>query len=507
MSRRWKILIIVAAVVVLAAGSAFVSLHVQPGNEVEAYKKLLRAKGEKLELAEVLPPPAAPAENGADAFLDAAGLFSSAVDNYAVMQMVGPGRAAVCWQLPDVRGYDFTNSWDQFQAYVDGDRPAVGLLHQILDHPKLDFNLDYSQGARMPVTHLATMKRAAQKLTAAVELDLHDGDTGAATTNLLTMLAMVQRDWRDDMLIGHLVRVAILAITVAPTWEFLQATNATDAQLAALQNAWQQFHALKDAENSLTLERTWLSREMAKYRASHESFQELSGNIRTMSASMSGGPSGWESVTEAPRYAVAEMMWRSSWSYTQELQALQRNQVVLEAVRAMQTNRSQFYKADYDAMSARLSAIGGTNLSSPVLRALNIPDFHDIFFTGSLGGIGRKTLTAETEERVVATAIALKRFQLKHGKFPETLVELTPDYLPSITIDPYDGKPLKYHSSDDGTYLLYSVGEDGIDDGGDAGTPSGKAASWAWMRSRDWVWPQPATPAEVQFYLEHPPVK
>jgi hypothetical protein len=505
MSRRWKIIIIVAVVLVLAAGSALVSLHVQPGNEVEAYKKMLRAKGEKLELAEVLPPPASPAENGADAFLDAAGLFSSAVDNYAVMQMVGPGRAMVCWRQPDVRGYDFTNSWDQYRAYVDGDRPAVALLHQILDHPKLDFNLNYSLGSRMPVTHLAPMKRAAQKLTAAIALDLHDGDTGVATTNILTMLAMVQRDWRDEVLIGHLVRVAIFAVAVAPTWEFLQATNATEAQLAAVQNAWQQFNTLKDAEATFALERVWLAREIEQYRASHESFQALSGSAKSMSGSLVGGPSGWDSMVEAPRYAVAEIMWRSSWSYTQELQTLQRNQVILEALRAMQTNRSQFYKADYDQMSAHIVALGGTNLSGPVLRALKIPDFQDLF-TWNMASVVRKTLIAETEERVVVTAIALKRFQLKHGKLPGTLAELTPEYLTAVTIDPFDGKPLIYHPNDDGTYLLYSVGEDGMDDGGDAGTPSGKLASWAWMRSRDWVWPQPATPAEVQFFLEHPPV-
>ena len=117
-----------------------------------------------------------------------------------------------------------------------------------------------------------------------------------------------------------------------------------------------------------------------------------------------------------------------------------------------------------------------------------------------------QSLIAETEERVVVTAIALKRFQLKHGKLPEALAELAPDYLTTVPIDCFDGKPLKYHTNGDGTYLLYSVGEDGIDDGGDAGTPSGKVASWAWMRSRDWVWPQPATPAEVQFFLEHPPM-
>jgi hypothetical protein len=505
MNRRWKLFVALAAFVLLAAGSAVVSLRLEPGNELEAYKKLLRDRGEKLDLAELLPPPAPSAENGAGAFQSAVSLFGTVPDNYSAMRLVGPGRAAVCWQQPDVRQGDFTNSWEQYRAYLEADRPAVDLLHQILDRPKLDFDLDYSLGARMPLQHLAPMKRAAQKLVAATQLELHDGNPGAAETNILTMLAFVQRDYRDNVLIGHLVRIAIAAMAVPSTWEFLQATNLADVQLAALQSGWQQSDYLKDAENVFTLERTWVSTEIQKYRASHENFKELSGFYRATSAGISGGPSGWGSITEGPRYAVAEAMWRSSWSYSQELENLQRNQIIVETLRAMQTNRSQFYKADCDAMSARIPALGGTNLSRGVFRAMGIPDFQDEFGSTSLAAALRKTLAAETTRRLVVTALALKRFQLQHGQWPATLAELCPALLPSVPIDPYDGKPLKYHPNDDGTYLLYSVGEDGIDDGGDAGPSSAGATGWNWLRARDLVWPQPATPAEVQYFNENPP--
>jgi hypothetical protein len=504
MNRRWKILLALALFLAMAAASGLLSLHFQPGNELDTYKRLLRDQGEKLTLAEVLPAPAATEENSANSLQDAAALFSTAADNSSAMQMVGPGRAEIGWTQPDVRGYDFTNSWEQYRAYVEADRPAVELLRQILDRPRLDFQLDYNLGAKLPLPHLATMKRAAQKLVVATQLDLHDGDTAAAATNLLTMLAIVQRDHRDDLIIGHLVRVAITAVAVPPTWEFLQATNATDEQMAAVQNGWEQLNFLKDAENVFATERAWVSGEIEKYRASHENFKELAGGAMAMSGSLSGGPSGWESLTERPRYAVAEVMWRSSWSYSQELEIIKQNQAILEALRTMQTNHGQCYKADYDAMETRLSSIGGTNLSGPLFHALEIPDFHDDF-SSSLGGAIRKTLQIETARRLVVTAIALKRFQSKHGKFPETLAGLSPEFLPAMPMDPNDGKPLKYRPDGDGTFLLYSVGEDGTDDGGDAGGSSSKLGSWYWLRARDWVWPQPATPAEVQFYNEHPP--
>ena len=63
MKRRWKILLAAGIFLVLLAASLTLTLHVQPANEVEAYKKNLRAQGEKLELSEILPPPAAPEDN------------------------------------------------------------------------------------------------------------------------------------------------------------------------------------------------------------------------------------------------------------------------------------------------------------------------------------------------------------------------------------------------------------------------------------------------------------
>ena len=54
MKLRWKILIGVGILIILMAASLSVTMHVQPEGELEAYKKSLRDKGEKLELSEVI---------------------------------------------------------------------------------------------------------------------------------------------------------------------------------------------------------------------------------------------------------------------------------------------------------------------------------------------------------------------------------------------------------------------------------------------------------------------
>jgi hypothetical protein len=348
------------------------------------------------------------------------------------------------------------------------------------------------------------LKLAAQKLNATAICDLHAGDTGAAETNILTLLALVQKNAGEGLLISQLVRIAMAAIAITPTWEMLQATNVTDAQLAALQQGWEQMDFLSDATNAFVMVRALGINTIEKARASHEEFEKTFGMTSFASSASRSASSGWgwEAMTQKPRYAIGEAMWRSSWSYSHELHALRGDQIILETLRTMQTNQSQFYKADYDAMTARMSSLGITNAGAALFRALNIPDF-----SGREGNVVLKMLWIETTRRVVITAIALKRFQLQHGKLPETLDALAPEFFQAVPIDPFAGKPLRYHPNVDGTYLLYSIGEDGKDDGGDPTNTASGSSNFYWQNNRalDWVWPQPATPAEVQYFYDHPP--
>jgi hypothetical protein len=67
--------------------------------------------------------------------------------------------------------------------------------------------------------------------------------------------------------------------------------------------------------------------------------------------------------------------------------------------------------------------------------------------------------------RSAVTALAVERYRLQHGRWPEKLVDVTPDLLQEVPADPYDGRPLRYTRTDDGV-TVYSVGPDGKDNGG-----------------------------------------
>ncbi|HPF39522.1 MAG TPA: hypothetical protein P5081_07920 [Phycisphaerae bacterium] len=64
-----------------------------------------------------------------------------------------------------------------------------------------------------------------------------------------------------------------------------------------------------------------------------------------------------------------------------------------------------------------------------------------------------------------ACMIALHNYRIDHGAYPATLELLVPAYMPRLPIDFGDGNSLRYHPIE-GDYLLYSVGSDGVDDGG-----------------------------------------
>ena len=62
-------------------------------------------------------------------------------------------------------------------------------------------------------------------------------------------------------------------------------------------------------------------------------------------------------------------------------------------------------------------------------------------------------------------AIAVEGYRRKHGALPERLEQLVPEFLPEVPTDPFSGQPLQYVVGD-GEYLVYSVGRNRTDEGG-----------------------------------------
>ncbi len=133
---------------------------------------------------------------------------------------------------------------------------------------------------------------------------------------------------------------------------------------------------------------------------------------------------------------------------------------------------------------------------------------------GSFASDGRRLLAraVETEalRRVIVTAIALERRFLQHSNYPSMLAELVPNYLSAVPVDFMDGRELRYRLGSDGRFILYSVGLDGSDNGGQHVTAASLAGDdWRYGRgmevmrppaNTDLVWPLPAMQEDVDRY-------
>jgi hypothetical protein len=125
-----------------------------------------------------------------------------------------------------------------------------------------------------------------------------------------------------------------------------------------------------------------------------------------------------------------------------------------------------------------------------------------------MSGMFAKIVSAKIAQQLVVTTCALERYRLENGKYPVELKQLNPKFMTTLPRDPIDGQPLRYRLNADGTFQLYSIGENGVDDGGDS-TPEKISVVQKWIRprhpiyGRDWVWPSPATEEEIAEWERH----
>ena len=74
------------------------------------------------------------------------------------------------------------------------------------------------------------------------------------------------------------------------------------------------------------------------------------------------------------------------------------------------------------------------------------------------------------EMRCTIAALACERYRQKRGRWPASLAELVPEYLPAIPLDPFDSQPLRLKRLPDGI-VVYSIGLNRNDDGGSLKRP------------------------------------
>lgn len=487
--------------ILLAVGVGWpVTSHYRAKSRLARYEAGLKATGEKLTIDELAPPPAPEAFNATLDLVSIVGFLSrggAVITNYPpVMKYAGPGKALVGWQQPVLPNSDTTNVWPGLHQEIESNRSTIaGLRDAIRGAPSLAFDLNYRQGASMLLPHLSTIKSGAQWLSVATVLDLHEERVSDAMEELQALVELGGKQGREPIMIVELVRLAICSIAIATTWEALESPTCSEKSLSALQNSWEKVELLTQADSALRMERAFASKGYAQARASASMAASLFSPAGRPTSAMAELEEFGKEVLQNPRAGLkaffgrypAYWVWRWWQSYDDELASAQVTQAGIEALRRARREKipgpalTQF-KADAVRIQEAFPRVGGGAFG--------------YFAMAGTQNFLTRIMLLEIQRSLVVTAIALKRYRNAHGASPRDLGLLVPEFLSALPRDPVDGQPLRYKLNTDGSFCLYSVGEDGVDNGGDASP--GTIGSKQWTRGRDVVWPAPANDQETK---------
>ncbi|MCG3180521.1 MAG: hypothetical protein BIFFINMI_02883 [Phycisphaerae bacterium] len=108
-------------------------------------------------------------------------------------------------------------------------------------------------------------------------------------------------------------------------------------------------------------------------------------------------------------------------------------------------------------------------LTGPTLRQTLSGGYAYMLFAQAFGpnvvGVSRADEQARMADMVSRLALSLAAYKADHGGYPDALAALAPDYVPAVPADWFVNQPLHYAREGAG-YLLYSVGANMTDDGG-----------------------------------------
>jgi hypothetical protein len=291
------------------------------------------------------------------------------------------------------------------------------------------------------------------------------------------MLRLADTIRTEPFLISHLVRIAMVQITLQPIYEGLAEHKWSDAQLAELDSELAKFDFLADYELSMRGERGCevSAVEFIRHR-----------NLRRFNETFNLTGNG--DRTQLSAGAILYYLCPNGWFYQNELRFS----------RAM----VQFYLPVADVNQQTVSPAMTRRAVAAVeteIKHRNPYNFLECLFVPSLGNAVKIFAYAQSSVDLARVAIALERYRLAHGEYPESLDALAPQFIAKLPHDIINGQPLHYRRTANppsqgsdaasGQFVLYSVGWNETDDGGVVGLKENGSVD---INTGDWVWRYPS---------------
>lgn len=339
--------------------------------------------------------------------------------------------------------------------------------------PYSRFPIGYADAdpAGILLPHLAPFRGCTATLQLRALAELQAGQAEKALDDIALMLRLTAAVRTEPILISHLVRIAMLQDILLPVWEGLGDQRWTDAQLALLETELGKLDFLADYQFAMRAERAF-----------DVGFLDYQRGARKFdSSSLEGGAD--------PRLEFQNLLARfvpSGWFDQNKVACCRMNFELLVPIVNLETR----------VVSPAAEARAVTACQEIRVTPYN---WSAVLLLPGLTRCSGRFAHAQTAADLARIACALERYRLAQGNFPDALATLAPQWIAKIPHDVLSGQPLKYRRTDDGQFLLYSVGWNQTDDGGKLGLSNQKAASGK-IRGEfglkttdgDWVWQYPA---------------
>ena len=325
---------------------------------------------------------------------------------------------------------------------------------------------DYSFPPQMPIPNFVLMRALAQTLAQRTQCHLMLGQPEKALHELTLihdMCRILQKPptGQPETLVEAMINVAIHGLYVNTMQEGFRLHAWQEPQLAAIQQQLREVDLLPWIPRALRNEQCHLT-----YLGEHTSFREIFTGSRIFGSSK---PQAWYERLISYRYDLLPR----GWLYQNIVFATSLEEPLVESCL---TADGVIHP---DAVESSMSnLVKNVDHWTPFgyLAAIAIPNITKAMQTGTMN----QTLANEAQ-----IACALECYKLANGNYPNSLAVLTPQFIEKIPNDLIGGEPLHYRRTDDGKFLLYSVGWNETDDGSLRGTLSD-------AKKGDWVWQYPA---------------
>ena len=340
---------------------------------------------------------------------------------------------------------------------------------------RFPLNYDNESPAAILLPHLATLQKCRQTLQLRSIAELQNGQPEKALADVKLALQLTDKIRTEPFLISHLVRIAMVQLMLQPVWEGLAEHKWSDAQLAELDSELAKLDFLAAYRLGMHGEMGCQGGEMDRLRRHPEEMRGLSG--------MSAGEEGGMNPLLPDKFAAR--LIPAGWFYQNQFRCAR--MMVEYYIPAADVNQGTVSPTLARRGDAALMAEIKTVSPFNVLEKLMLP---------ALGNAVKKFAYAQASVDLARVAIALERYRLAHGEFPESLDALAPQFVEKIPHDVIGGQPLHYRrdpsspgsGAASGQFVLYSIGWNETDDGGEVAFKKDGSVD---ISQGDWVWRYP----------------